>query len=457
MNLQNNKTARVSISLTLITILLVCIVAALAGASLWLLRSMHSQLAHATATKAVLDHGRLITARLADQPVVKSASVEDPGWKQFSRLVNGLHTIEKGLQYVSVSKDGITVFHEQMTSLDSSETPESSASLFTNMTNRINLSRRVLRVGNETIPIVVFTTSLPGEDGKPRVVEIALRKDAVSQEEKTATNAIASMFKVSLATTVISFAICVLIVAWMMQREIHREKQRREQEHLVFAGVLANGIAHDFRNPMSSLKLDIQMLGKAVSRGEKNDAERITQLAQRSINTMDRMDKVFQEFLYLSKPVAENLSRIQLGACVKDCAEMLAAGFEQAGIKIEQKLPDENIEVMADQTSLRRAIVNILTNAMQFSKKGDTVSIDLTRSGFNALLDIKDMGPGIPKSERKKIFEMFVSSRPEGTGLGLFLARTAVERAGGSIKVQDVQGGGACFRITLPILGMHNE
>ncbi|MDD5520096.1 MAG: HAMP domain-containing sensor histidine kinase [Kiritimatiellae bacterium] len=445
------RSAYFRISLTLITALLVCIIAMLAGTSLWLLRSMHKQLAHVTATKAVLDQGKLITTRLADQPIVKSSSADDPGWRQFSRMVNALHTMENGLQYVSVTKSGVTVFHEQMTSLDTSEAPDSSSNFPTNLTGQINLSRKILKVGKETVPVVVFNVGFKRDDGSSGTIEVALRKDAVGREEETATTAITSMFKVSLITTVISFGICAVLVVWIMQREMRREKQRREQEHLVFAGVLANGIAHDFRNPMSSLRLDVQMIEKEVSSPNNRNPEKLSKLTQRVVNTMNRMDKVFQEFLYLSKPVPKALDRIQLSGCIKDCVEMLAAGYEQAGVRIEQHISDYNIEIMADQTSLRRAIINVLTNALQFSKKGDTVSLRLTSQENNALLEIIDQGPGIPISERKKIFDMFVSSRPSGTGLGLFLARTAVERAGGNIKVIDIPAGGSCFRITLPL------
>jgi len=453
MNLQDSGRISYHISLTLITALLVCIIAMLAGTSLWILRSMHSQLAHATATRTVIDHGRIITAKIADQPVVRSASADDPGWRQFSRTVSALHAVEKGIQYVSVITNGVIVWQEQMTALDSSDASLRPDAQATNLAGQLSISRRILKIGEDTVPVVVFRNAFQGDDGTPRVVEVALRKDAVSREEQAAASAITSMFKLSLTTTVISFGICIFLVAWMMQREIRREKQRREHEHLVFSGVLANGIAHDFRNPMSSLRLDIQMLEKEISRGHDGNHERISQLAQRIVNTMNRMDKVFQEFLYLSKPVSGTFDRIQLPACVTDCIEMLAAGYEQAGIRLEKDIPADGIEIMADQTSIRRAIVNILTNAMQFSKNGDTVAVRLTRSGNSALIDITDQGPGIPKSEQKKIFEMFVSSRPGGTGLGLFLARTAVERAGGSIRVIDTPAGGACFRISLPLAG----
>jgi two-component system sensor histidine kinase HydH len=297
---------------------------------------------------------------------------------------------------------------------------------------------------------VVFARQVPGEDSRPRVVEIALRKDTVEREEKAPASAIASMFKVSLATVGVAFAFCVLLVAWMMRRETLREAQRRQEEHLAFAGVLANGIVHDFRNPMSSLRLDVQMLQREAAKGGESRLPRMAELAERVRNTIDRMDKVFQEFLYVSHPGSDQREAVDLAACVHDCLSILAPRFENAGVRAEVE-PHEPLTVQAHRNSLQRAIVNVLTNAEQFSKKGDAVTIRMRREGLHAILEVLDQGPGVPESQQKQIFDMFVSSRPGGTGLGLFLARTAVERCGGTIRVTNRPEGGACFRIDLPL------
>jgi signal transduction histidine kinase len=208
---------------------------------------------------------------------------------------------------------------------------------------------------------------------------------------------------------------------------------------------------HDFRNPMSSVRLDAQMLEREAVRGDAPRRDRLAELAGRIRLTVDRMDKVFQEFLYVARPGGDESEFVELGACVKDCIAILAPRFEHAGVKVEFA-PHEPLAVRAHRSSLQRAVVNVVTNAEQFSKQGDTVVIRLRRDGRQALLDVLDQGPGVPESEQKRIFDMFVSSRPGGTGLGLFLARTAVERCGGSIRVTNRPEGGACFRIVLPVV-----
>jgi len=436
------------VSLTLITALLVLAIAVLAGGGLWTLRRIHGQMAHATAAKSVLDRGRQILAQLVRQPIVKDEAREDHDWSQFSRQVQSLHALESGLQYVSVLKDGVTVWHEQLNALDGSGAPSNPVTA-----GDVEGVRRVLNVGGESVPVLVLTQRFAGDDGKDHVVEVALKRDAVGREERAAASAITSLYRLSLLTVGISFGVCVLLVVWMMHREVARERARRAEEHLAFAGVLANGIVHDFRNPMSSLRLDAQMLAKEVEKRPACRGERLQELAERMRNTTDRMDKVFQEFLYMSKPVAEMQERVDLGECVRSCLAMLAPRLEQARVKVDLDVPAQGVQVNAYEAAVRRALMNVITNAEQFSPQEGTVTIRVAAGGDVATVEVLDRGPGIPESQQKRIFDMFFTTRPGGTGLGLFLARTAVERCGGRIEVSNRSDGGACFRVVLPLAG----
>jgi signal transduction histidine kinase len=257
------------------------------------------------------------------------------------------------------------------------------------------------------------------------------------------------MFQLSLVTIAAAFAVCLVIVIWMMYREARRERLRREEEHLAFAGVMANGIVHDFRNPMSSMRLDAQMLDREISRGEGCRPVRLSELAGRIRNTIDRLDNVFQEFLYVSKPPSTQRERVDLKACVRECLAMLRPRLNEAGVQAEAEMPADDVFVSGYQSSLQRALINVVINAEQFSARGSRITVRISREEKEAFVDVLDRGPGIPQSDRQRVFEMFYSSRPGGTGLGLFLARAAVERCGGKIKALNNPEGGACIRITL--------
>ncbi len=434
------------ISLTAITAILIVVIAVLAGIGLWVLYNKSQQLAHFVATLSMLDKGNQIVEHLSDQAAVTEEEGKE-NWGQFARLVNSLYTVENGLQYVSVTKSNAVVFLQQRQLLGGNE----NGIVVAGNKNEVALSRRVLNVGTSAVPVLVFSSKHPAADGGMQVVEVALRKDMVENNEKDVIDAVSIIFKISLFTVVTSFGACLILVVWMMRREAVNEERRRKEEHLTFAGVMASGIVHDFRNPMSSLRLDVQMLSRAAVKKEGVRTERVQELATRICDIIERMDKVFQEFMYISKPgTTDREELVVVQDCLRETVDVLAPRLELSGIKIEFDFTVNPLLVRGHESALHRAFLNVITNAVQFSEEGAEVFVTVEEHKGSVVIDVMDRGPGIPESEHANIFEMFVSTRPGGTGLGLFLARMAIERCGGSIAVFDRDGGGADFRILLP-------
>lgn len=423
---------------------LVLFIAMTASAALWGLLKMYDKSVRATATMSVLNIGKLIALHLSEHPAVRQG--ED--WAGFARLARTLHRMETGLQFVSVARDGATVFHEQLGSAEITAPPDTPAHEEVDLT----LDRQLIMFGPETVPVMTFTIRPATEGAGFDSIQVGIRKDAVDREGMLPSLAVRSMFRVALATISVSFGACIIVIVIMMRREMTAEEHRRRQEHLSFAGVMANGIVHDFRNPMSSLKLDAQMLKRAAEKGDSPEATRIKELSARISATLDRMDKVFQEFLYLSKPSARSGEESDLRDVVKDCVEFMKPRLERSGVKLDFEPCETPLKVKGAGTTLGRAVINIITNAEQFSPEQGIVTVKCSRSGKNAVVDVMDEGPGISGNDKARIFDMFYSKRPAGTGMGLFLARTAVEESNGRIELKDKPVKGAWFRITLPLL-----
>ena len=191
---------------------------------------------------------------------------------------------------------------------------------------------------------------------------------------------------------------------------------------------------------MSAVRLDAQMLGKEMKRPDGFRPERVTSLSSRIARTMERMDKIFHEFLFLARPADEQPEEINISDAIRECVDTLSPRFEQAGVSPILDVADD-LFAKAYSAAFRRALINVLVNAIQFSPKESAVKISLRSDGDKLRLAVHDDGPEIPHKEREKIFELFVTGRPEGTGLGLFLARTAIERCGGKIRVTDSEQG----------------
>lgn len=440
------KLRRTDTFLVIMTAALVGLTVMLAVTVLWLVNRVQQETSRIAATRTVVSQGGQIAAVLAGHPAV--TNVEAAGEEGLTRLVDGMHAAEDSIEYVSVTRGGVTVFHRPTTPIDATA-PDS-------LENREAIGRtgvilRRISVRGKPVPVVVFTRDVPSPDGTPFTVEVALRHEAVDSRQAATSTAVTAMFRVALATVVTALLGCMAIVALLIRREWRRQEQRRREEHLAFSGVLANGIAHDFRNPMSSLRLDVQMLEREVGNESGMRRERVSSLASRIRGTLDRMDKVFQEFLYLSRPEDSRREPVDLRTLVRECLDIMAPRFEHTGITPATDLPAVPVPVAVHPSSFKRALVNVLANAEQFAGPAGSLRVAAVVTGNSVRLDVCDSGPGIPPSDRKRVFDMFYTTRPEGTGLGLYLARSAVERSGGAIEALEAPGGGTCIRITLPL------
>jgi signal transduction histidine kinase len=347
----------------------------------------------------------------------------------------------------------MTLFHRQTGGLGAmTETVSWSPALVTS-NPPVRVSRQVLQTADGKVPVMVFRRDIPVQGGPVMSVEVGLRREALGGQQRTASAAVASMYHLALLASVTAFTLCLGVLVWAAHRDRRREERRRQEEHLAFSGALANGIVHDFRNPMSAVRLDAQMLDRETQRGEGPRPERLRELAGRIGRTMDRMDAVFREFLYLAQPPGERWESVDVEAAVRECVETMAPRFEQAGIGVTVSWTERPPRVRAVATSLKRALVNVLVNALQFSPPRGTVDVAGGRARPEEVwVEIRDRGPGIPEKDRRRVFEMFTTTRPGGTGLGLFLARTAVLNCGGEIAALPREGGGTAIRIVLPAL-----
>jgi signal transduction histidine kinase len=166
---------------------------------------------------------------------------------------------------------------------------------------------------------------------------------------------------------------------------------------------------------------------------------------------MDRVDLVMREFLYVSKPAAREAEWFDVNACVRDGVDLLGPRFEAASIRLESLLSPEPLEMRGYSVALKRALINVLTNAKQVSSAGRSVRVTTRREGAFAIVMVEDEGPGVRPGEVSRLFEMFVSGRPDGIGLGLYLAKAAVENCNGTISAENRKEGGARFIIRLPL------
>jgi two-component system sensor histidine kinase HydH len=252
-------------------------------------------------------------------------------------------------------------------------------------------------------------------------------------------------------------AILILGVAFgYVLRLLHRtrllEAQAQMDDRLAFVGALAAGLAHEIRNPLNVLSMNLQMLEEEMVErtpsGTAVDARVYLTALQGEIR---RLSTLVNNFLSYARPHQPRFESKDLNAILRDLATFLRPEFENRKLTLQLDLSAYLPPVDLDEALIRQAMLNLLINATQVLKEGGTVKVT-SRVGpqGEAIVTVEDDGPGIPPADRERIFEVFFSSRGGGTGLGLPIAARIMQAHGGSIAVESEIGKGARFILTLP-------
>lgn len=219
------------------------------------------------------------------------------------------------------------------------------------------------------------------------------------------------------------------------QLENEREEWRR-REHLAQLGDLSRGLAHTVRNPLHTLGLAVEELA-----GEGDDPRVTTARTE-----IRRIDRWIRSFLALGAGDAASAQRCDLVELVQEA--LLEAGRD--GVEIRLEAPEEALFVEVVPTGIRAALGNLLENAVQASECGDIVDVAISSGGGRARIDIRDRGPGLPESVRQRLYEPHQTTRPGGSGMGLFLARQLIEEMhGGKLTLADAVDGGTLVSIDI--------
>jgi signal transduction histidine kinase len=218
-------------------------------------------------------------------------------------------------------------------------------------------------------------------------------------------------------------------------------------EKLATAGLIAARVAHDIRNPLSSIKMQSQLLKSQLER----DADASASLTA-VLHDIAQMESVILDLLELARPGELRLEQTAVNDVLRDALRQLAAQFKHRKIAINGQLEDGLPELRLDQHRLRQALLNVLNNASDAMPTGGTLTVTARRDGADAVLvEICDDGIGVEPGLIDKVFDPFVSSKRDGVGLGLVNAKAVVEGHGGQIRLAPRTEGGTCVSIRLPI------
>jgi PAS domain S-box-containing protein len=217
-------------------------------------------------------------------------------------------------------------------------------------------------------------------------------------------------------------------------------------ERLAALGRVTAGVAHEVKNPLNSMRLWLEVL-KSNMPVDPEPQQAVKMLD----SEIDRLDRAVKTFLNFTKPLELNLEETDLRALLDDVLDTARPSISRAGLELRAELPEKFPPVLLDRQLIHQAVLNLLLNACDFTPSGGRVTVGLRRNGEFATIGVKDSGRGIPAEDQKKIFQLFFTTRPGGTGIGLANTFRFVQLHNGRIEFESEAGRGTTFRVELPL------
>src|SRR5882762_3564592 len=224
--------------------------------------------------------------------------------------------------------------------------------------------------------------------------------------------------------------------------------QLQVSERLAALGRITAGVAHEVKNPLNSMRLWLENLKESLPDEADAEAQQAVQVLDKEI---DRLDAVVKRFLDFTRPVELKLEATDLSELLREVVRVAQPQMQKAGVEIEELLGNGVPEVWADRDLLKQAVLNLVLNAAEAMSTGGELRVELARRGEMAEISVSDTGRGIPLENQQKIFQLFFTTRPGGSGIGLATTFRIVQLHNGSIAFQSEAGRGTTFRIELPL------
>jgi two-component system C4-dicarboxylate transport sensor histidine kinase DctB len=225
---------------------------------------------------------------------------------------------------------------------------------------------------------------------------------------------------------------------------VSRRELTAKIAQLAELGILTASLLHELRQPLFGVKGRLQI---ARETGRPLDAETIEEL----LGLLGHVDELLDHYAGLSRS-DDSWTELDLRDVVGQATAMVAGRIRQMDVHLEVDLPPHPVVVSGRAVAMRQVALNLVQNALE-AVAGSAVrevGVTLHVQGRTATLAVTDSGPGIPEALRAHVFEPFVTSKPAGTGLGLYITRTLVAEAGGELEIVGAPAGGTTLTVRLP-------
>lgn len=227
------------------------------------------------------------------------------------------------------------------------------------------------------------------------------------------------------------------------------EAKVREHERMAYVGHLAASLSHEIRNPLATIKLNLQILSRRKS-AYGSDTDRLGM----AVSEVSRLEGILHQLLDLAKPLSPAPRLSDVNEIVKGCLEVLRPQLDQRGVRVRRSLDPNPKMLNVDCGMLEQMLFNLMLNAMDAAGQSGhiTVSTKVDQDAKACHISVRDNGPGMGEDELSQIFTPFFTGKTHGTGLGLSIVKRQAQAHGGTVDVESKPGQGAKFTISIKSL-----
>lgn len=215
------------------------------------------------------------------------------------------------------------------------------------------------------------------------------------------------------------------------------------------SGRLTRGVAHEVKNPINAIVLHLQLLQNKLAKQEP-DTRRHVDIIDSEIR---RLDRVIQTLVDFTRPRDLHLEEIDFRSLLIDVTLLAAPDAEQHGVTLERHMPEISLPVKVDVDLMKQAFLNVVINGVQAMPNGGVLTISASRENDIVVAEVQDQGAGIPKELHDKVFELYFTTKKEGSGIGLAQTYQILQWHYGTVDFQSAEGAGTIFRFQIPAFG----
>ena len=213
---------------------------------------------------------------------------------------------------------------------------------------------------------------------------------------------------------------------------------------------LTGGVAHEIKNPLNAIAINLEVLRSRLA-GDNGELKAEVDVIAREIS---RLDRVVKTFLNFTRPVEVKLTTLDAGETLREIGQLVEEQATRNQVDMIVFTPTAPAVAWADPDLLKQALLNIVVNGIEAMPNGGQLYLRLLLAGDEISLEVEDRGPGIPEEAQEKIFQLYFTTKTNGSGIGLAVAYQAVQLMGGMLAMRSQPGHGTMFRIDLPAVAV---